>query len=260
MFVSQTKHPGCRRRIPHSAPCMDAMILAAGLGTRLRPLTDSIPKALVPVAGVPMLERVARRLIEAGATRLIINVHHHADLVARFVAERAGFGVETVLSDESGELLDTGGGLLHAASLFSRTAPFFLHNVDVETNIDLRRMYAAHRPGQVATLAVLPRNSARYLLFDSNDRLAGYGNDNTGFETLVHPDVSDTRRFGFCGIHVISPEIFPLIDERGVFSIIPLYLRLAASGHHISLFDCSGSTWIDIGKPDQLERARLMQQ
>jgi NDP-sugar pyrophosphorylase family protein len=234
------------------------MIFAAGLGTRLRPLTDSIPKALVEVGGIPMLERVARRLIDAGATRLIINAHHHADQVKRFVAERDGFGVETLISDESETLLDTGGGLLRAAPLFRREAPFILHNGDVLSDFDLGAFYRAHTEGDaLATLAVNHRAITRYLAFDEAGYLCGYGNSATGFEETAREPQGTVERVGFCGIHVISPDIFDLITEHGVFSIIPLYLRLSAQGHRIAPHAIDGATWIDIGKPDQLEKARM---
>lgn len=233
------------------------MIFAAGLGTRLRPLTDSIPKALIEVGGVPMLERVALRLVEAGATRLIINAHHHAEKVKRFVAERDGFGVETFISDESDLLLDTGGGLLHAAPLFRRDAPFLLHNGDILTDFDLAAFYRAHRDDDtLATLAVNHRPITRYLAFDEAGWLRGFGNSATGFEERVGEPRGAIERIGFCGVHVISPRIFDLITERGVFSIIPLYLRLSREGFRIAPYSIDGSTWIDIGKPEQLEQAR----
>lgn len=250
---------------------MEAMIFAAGLGTRLRPLTDNLPKALVEVRGVPMLERVARRLVEAGAERLVINAHHHAGQIAAFVESRDGFGVEAIISDESAELLDTGGGLLYAARHFRSSAPFILHNADVYTGIDLRAMYAAHDERTLATLAVMGRDSSRYLLFDRSARLTGYGNAATGFEHRVHdghygeegggvaePEETALQRFGFCGIHVISPRIFELIEERGSFPIIPLYMRLARAGHRIAGHDVGSALWIDIGTIDRLEHANSL--
>jgi NDP-sugar pyrophosphorylase family protein len=238
---------------------MDAMIFAAGLGTRLRPLTDTIPKALVEVGGVPMLERVARRLVAAGATRLIINAHHHAPLVKRFVAEKEGFGVETLISDESGELLDTGGGLLKAAPLFRRDAPFLLHNGDVLSDFDIAKFYEAHRASDaLATLAVNNRDTSRYLTFDEEGYLCGFGNSATGLDEVARRPRGEAERLGFCGIHVIAPEIFDLITERGVFSIIALYLRLSRQGYRIAPYSIDGSLWIDIGKPQQLMQARSM--
>lgn len=235
------------------------MILAAGLGTRLRPLTDDRPKALIEVGGVPMLERVARRLIAAGATRLIVNAHHFADRIASFVRERDGFGVETYVSDESDELLDTGGGLLNAVRYFRRDAPFLLHNSDILCDCDLRALYERHlRESPLATLAVMRRDSSRYLLFDPGNGLCGYGNAATGLQRWTGEPVESADRFGFCGIHVISPRVFDLIEERGAFSIIDLYLRLAAAGERILPSEIDGEVWIDIGKPDQLQRAQSL--
>lgn len=233
------------------------MILAAGLGTRLRPLTDHTPKALIDVGGRPMLEHVALRLIAAGATRLIVNAHHHAEQVARFVAERNGFGVETMISDESGGLLETGGGLVNAARYFRREAPFLLHNVDILSDIDLAALYREHlRSAPLATLAVMDRGSVRYLAFDEERRLCGYGNSASGLERLTVNPKGETVRFGFTGVHVVSPRIFDLTTERGAFSIIDLYHNLAEAGERIEPYDVSGALWIDIGKPQQLERAR----
>lgn len=231
------------------------MILAAGFGTRLRPITDTTPKALIPVGGVPMVERVARRLIAAGATRLIVNTHHHASQIEAFLREHDGFGVEVSISNESEEVLETGGGLRHAAPFFQRDAPFFLHTVDVISDCDLQSIYAAHQQWQpIATLAVNNRESSRYFLFD-DDGLCGHGNDNTGVVRHARPAVGPQRKMSFCGIHVIAPRMFDLMIERGKFSIIDLYLRLAANGERLLPHDISRSQWIDIGKPEQLQQA-----
>ncbi|MCE2504405.1 MAG: nucleotidyltransferase family protein [Chlorobi bacterium] len=231
------------------------MILAAGRGTRLKPLTDSVPKALVKVGEVPMLERVARRLIVAGTSRLIVNIHHLGDQVGQFLRERDFFGVEGFISDEKDELLDTGGGLLKAAPFFRGKGPFFLHNVDVLCNADLQLMYReALRSDALATLAVMSRETTRYLLFDK-EGLCGYGNEATGFERLARETKGKTERLGFCGIHVISPEIFGLIEEKGFFSIIPLYMRLVEQGNRILPWHIDTARWIDIGTPEKLQMA-----
>jgi N-acetyl-alpha-D-muramate 1-phosphate uridylyltransferase len=237
---------------------MDAMILAAGLGTRLRPITEQIPKALVEVGGVPMLRRVAERLIAAGATRLIVNVHHHPEQVIDFIRAENGFGIETVVSDESGDLLETGGALLKAVPLFHRDAPFFIHNVDVMTDLDLVAMYREHVEGDpLATLAVMERDAKRYLLFDEEENLCGFGNAETGLHREARPPVGATQRLGFSGVHVLSPRILDMITETGAFSIIPLYMRLAAEGERIRAHRVDTSAWIDIGRPEQLELARV---
>ncbi|HET6568392.1 MAG TPA: sugar phosphate nucleotidyltransferase, partial [Rhodothermales bacterium] len=179
------------------------MILAAGLGTRLRPLTDRIPKALIEVGGVPMLERVARRLIEAGADRLIVNVHHLSEQVVRFIEEKDRFGVEVCVSVEPERRLETGGGLKHAAGCFRKDAPFFMHNADVLTDADLRALYAHQAASDaLATLAVRPAETPRYLVQDAEGRIVGYGNADVGTEYLAVPPEGPTERVDFLGVHV----------------------------------------------------------
>lgn len=238
---------------------MEAMILAAGLGTRLRPLTNEVPKALVEVAGVPMLERVARRLVEAGADRLVINVHHHAEQVERFVEERDGFGVAVAISREEGDSpLETGGGLLHAEPLFRKDGPFLLHNVDIVTDVDLRGLHASHlEHDPLVTLAVDDRDTTRPLLFD-DDGLFGWADRRPGKEAeeRIREPVGDVQEWGFAGIHVLSPEIFGLLTERGKFSIVGPYLRLAAEGYRIRPHDVSGALWLEVGTHERLEEAR----
>jgi N-acetyl-alpha-D-muramate 1-phosphate uridylyltransferase len=236
---------------------MDAMIFAAGLGTRLKPLTDSLPKPLIPVGGVPMLERVARRLIGAGADRIIINAHHLGEQVEAFVRERDGFGVEVHVSHEKGEPLETGGALRYAAPRFRRDAPFFLHNADVLSDAPLDALYAAHRPRSVATLGVLDSASERYLIFD-DDGLAGYAERHTGSERLVRQRRGTLRRHDFTGIHVVSPVLFDLMPDATAFSLMSLYLKLAAAGERIVPHVLPGCQWIDIGSHEALERAQAM--
>ena len=231
------------------------MILAAGRGTRLQPLTDTVPKALVRVGGVTMLERTARRLIAAGTSRLIVNSHHLGEQVDRFMEENDFFGVEGYVSREEEEILDTGGGLLAAARFFRRDSPFFLHNVDILCDADLQAMYRAACASQaLAVLAVMEREATRYLLFD-REGLCGHGNAAAGTERLARQPVGETERLGFCGIHVISPRIFGLIEERGTFSVIPLYMRLAGAGERILPWRIDDARWLDIGTPEKLEQA-----
>ena len=235
---------------------MEAMILAAGLGTRLRPLTSDRPKALVEVGGLPMLERVARRLVAAGANHLIINVHAFADQVKRFVDERDGFGVEVSVSHEKEKNLETGGGLRHAAPLFRSEESFLLHNVDVFTDLDLRALYEAHGES-LAALAVRPARSQRYLLFDEADDLCGYACRDGGDEVLVRAPQGRTRRLDFLGVQVLSPRLFDLLTEEGVFSIIDVYLRLTQAGERIAPFRVADdAVWIDIGTPERLAEAK----
>lgn len=238
---------------------MEAMILAAGLGTRLRPLTDRMPKALVEVAGRPVLEHVARRLVAAGATRLIVNVHHHAGQVEAFVRERDGFGVDVAISREGGgEPLETGGGLLHARALFRSGEPFFVHNVDVISDLDLGALYAAHAGSRpLATLAVQDRPTSRPLLFDARG-LYGWADHRPGREaarTVREPE-GESRALAFAGVHVIDPRIFGLFTESGRFSIIPAYLRLAADGHAVVPWDAGEALWLEMGSPERLDEAR----
>jgi len=236
------------------------MILAAGLGTRLRPLTDGVPKALVAVAGVPMLERVARRLVAAGVHRLIVNAHHHADQIEAFVRDRAGFGVDTVVSREDPVPLETGGGLLHARPLFHSGAPFFLYNVDVITDFDLGALYADHlRLGSLVTLAVNDREPSRPLLFDDLG-LYGWADRRPGREATkaIREPVGASRDWGFAGVHVVDPAIFGLLTETGAFPIIPAYLRLAEAGHAIRPHDVTGAEWLEIGTVERLEEARRL--
>jgi NDP-sugar pyrophosphorylase family protein len=235
---------------------VDALILAAGLGTRLRPLTDHTPKALIDVGGVPMLARVARRLVEAGADRLIVNTHHLGEQVARYVAEN-DFGVETVISHEEGAPLETGGALVAAEALFRKDAPFILHNADILTDLPLRDMYAAHGAAgdPLATLAVLQRASTRSFLFDDQG-LLGRKDETKGLDLRVRPAAGEVYALPFAGVHVVSPRIFGLLTERGAFSVLNPYLRLAGAGERVLPFRVDGSLWLDIGRPEQLEAAR----
>lgn len=235
---------------------MDAMLLAAGLGTRLRPLTEHTPKALVPVAGVPMLERIARRLIDAGADRLIVNLHHLGEQVRRYVEEREGWGVEVHFSEEAPAPLETGGGVLRARPLFRGDAPFFLHNTDVLTDLPLREMYGAHAAagGALATLATMRRETSRYLLFDDHG-LLGRTDHGKGLRIEARDPVGEVRELAFAGVHVLDPRLLDRLSEQGAFSILDPYLRLAAEGERILPFAVDRYRWMDIGKPAQLEAA-----
>lgn len=237
---------------------MDAMILAAGLGTRLRPLTDELPKALVPVGGVPVLERNARRLVAAGADRLIINVHPFADAIRTHVAGAEHYGVDVRIAHEVDAPLETGGGLLAARPHFREEAPFLLHNADVYTDLDLEALWAAHAASDaLVTLAMMERDSPRGLLFDEHG-LLGHVNDDRGTRTQVREAVGTVTRLAFACVHVVEPTIFDRIRERGRFGIFEPYLRLAAEGAHIRPHRVDGCTWVDIGRPEQLAHANAL--
>ncbi len=238
---------------------MKAMILAAGLGTRLRPLTDDRPKALVEVAGRTMLEITLTRLRDFGVREVIVNVHHFADMVIDYLKSNGNFGMRIEVSRED-ELLDTGGGLKKAEWFFlenynSAEQPFILHNVDVISTIDLARMVKFHGEHQaLATMAVQERETSRYLLFDDHYQLCGRRAGRDGNPELVRSS-QRTNALAFSGIHVISPRLFDMITEEGAFSIIPTYLRLAAQGERILAFRADEYSWRDLGKPENVAQA-----
>jgi NDP-sugar pyrophosphorylase family protein len=226
------------------------MVFAAGRGTRLGALTANCPKALVEVGGVTLLEIVLTRLREAGVRDVIVNLYHCGAQIEAFVREHAGFALHVAFSREP-ELLDTGGGLKQAAAFFSDHEPFFVHNVDVLTDIDLGAMMRAHRArGALATLAVKARPTTRPLLFDAEDRLCGRAEP--AGERVTWTGVGPLRRVGFCGVHVISPELFPRLTETGAFSIITSYLRLAGEGADIFGHQVDGARRRDCGRPEDL--------
>ncbi|MDB5203159.1 MAG: nucleotidyl transferase [Ferruginibacter sp.] len=230
---------------------MKAMILAAGLGTRLKPFTDKHPKALAPVNGKTLLQRNIEYLKSYGYDEIIVNVHHFADQIIDLVNQQNGWGAKITISDETSAVLETGGGIKNAENFFVNCSqPFLVMNADILTDLDLDQMrdyHAARSP--LATLAVTHRNTSRYLLFDENLKLCGWKNEKTGEQTG-----QPGKPFAFSGIHLISPEIFPLISEQGKFSVIDLYVRLAASETIIG-FDHSNSLLMDVGKPESLTAA-----
>lgn len=238
---------------------MKAMVLAAGLGTRLRPLTDDRPKALVEVAGRTLLEITLTRLRAFDIREVIINVHHFADMVLDYLKANDNFGMRIEVSRED-VLLDTGGGLKKAGHFFladSRGSdePFLLHNVDVISTIDLRRMAQFHTENQaLATLAVQNRKTSRYLLFDDQLQLCGRRSGRDGETELVRSSPQN-RALAFGGIHVISPRLISMMAEEGIFSIITSYLRLAGHGETILGFRSDEYYWRDLGRADDLLQA-----
>ena len=243
---------------------MKAMILAAGLGTRLRPLTDHRPKALVEVAGRTLLEMTLSRLRESGIRDVIVNVHHFPDMIVDYLNANDSFGMRIEVSREE-TLLDTGGGLKKASYFFRKDSdgaemPFVLHNVDVISTIDLGRMAKFHAENQaLATLAVQDRATSRYLLFDKQLRLCGRrsGPDQKPDRKPDQKDepprsLQSAQALAFSGIHIISPRLFAMMTEEGAFSIIASYLRLAACGEKIIAFRADDSYWRDLGRQDDL--------
>jgi mannose-1-phosphate guanylyltransferase len=236
-----------------------AMILAAGIGTRLRPLTDDRPKALVEVNGRPMLEIALARLRSFGIEHVIINVHHFAGMVVDYLERNNNFGMDIQISRED-VLLDTGGGLKNADWFFTKAAghsdePFILHNVDVLSTIDLERMRQLHVQNEaLATLAVQGRETSRYLLFDERQELCGRRSGGDQAPELARP-AREVKAWAFSGVHIISPRLFSLMTEDGVFSIITSYLRLAAQGEKVVAFNADEYYWRDLGKPENINQA-----
>ena len=248
---------------------MDAMILAAGLGTRLRPLTNHTPKPLVEVDGVPMLERVARRLLAAGADRVLVNVSHLSDQVEAYVAAAdwrtpAGAPVEVVVSDEPDGPLETGGGIKKAAAFFRRDAPFLVHNADILTDVDLRTLWEAQRDaddGRLATLAVAPARTERALLFDGGG-LAGYTLDG-GEPRRMRDAQGEGRVVDFCGVQACAPALLDAIEARDEekFSVMDVYLAQARDGGRVEAFDgtdAQPNRFLDVGTLERLEEANVV--
>ncbi|MGB7266929.1 MAG: nucleotidyltransferase family protein [Terracidiphilus sp.] len=238
---------------------MKAMILAAGLGTRLRPLTDDRPKALVTIGGRTLLEITLRRLRALGVREVIVNVHHYAEMILDYLKSDGNFGMRIEVSRED-DLLDTGGGLKNASWFFLEDGkgaeqPFILHNVDIISTIDIERMMKFHTEhNALATLAVQDRETSRYLLFDGNGLLCGRRAGLDGTPEFIRP-AQQTRALAFSGIHVLSPQIFAKMHDNGAFSIITSYLHLAAQGEKILAFRADGSYWRDLGRPENLVEA-----
>jgi NDP-sugar pyrophosphorylase family protein len=234
---------------------MRAMILAAGLGTRLKPFTDKHPKALVEINGKTILQRNIEYLSNYGIKKIIVNVHHFADQIIEYLNTNNGFGSEVLISDETDEVLETGGGLKKAAWFLSENKdPFVMINVDILTDMNLNEMIRFHhQTNPIATLAVTSRNTSRYFLFDGNNHLCGWENIKSGEQRISKKSEQYVRK-AFSGIHIISPEIFSLIKFTGKFSMVDLYLELAKT-HIITSFDHSNSKLIDVGKPDSVLKA-----
>ena len=241
-------------------PVRQAMIFAAGLGTRLKPLTDTMPKALVRIGGEPLIKHVILRLKEAGFQRIVVNVHHFAQQIIDYLEENEHFGLDIRISDETEQLLETGGGIKKARDLFDPHSPVLIHNVDILSNVDLTAFYDhACASGAEATLLVSERQTKRYLLFDDEYRLVGWTNKETGEVKSPHNWVKDElqslQMLAFSGIHVFSPALFPMMDQwPDRFPIIDFYLKACAT-HPLSGYVVDNLRMIDVGKLDSLQQA-----
>ena len=242
---------------------MKAMIFAAGLGTRLKPITDTMPKALVPVEGKALLERVMRKLMDAGARSFVINVHHFSDQIKDFLAANADFGAKVAVSDEQPDVLETGGGILNAKDLIleaGEESGFLVHNVDILSNLDVRSFVQQVRPDALATLLVSERQTQRYFLFDDDMRLVGWTNMATGEVRSPFPDldVEKCRKYAFAGVQYISDKVFDVMEAlgyKGRFPIVDFYLK-AAGTHPIYGVAPAGLKLMDVGKISTLESCR----
>jgi NDP-sugar pyrophosphorylase family protein len=238
---------------------MKAMILAAGLGTRLQPLTQTRPKALVEIAGMPMLAWVIGRLAQHGFTEIVVNAYHLADQIAAFLDEYqrqpGNAGVSLAVSKET-DLLGTGGGVQKAAWFLDDGHPFLVHNVDVLTDLDLNCLMEAHRDsGAIATLAVQERKSSRQFLFDDRLHLCGWQSIQSGQTRMARPTGGPMTPLSFTGIQVMSPDIFRRYSAEPPFSLVEAYLQLAAAGETITAFRADNTRWLDLGSQENLDRA-----
>lgn len=233
---------------------MNAMIFAAGLGTRLRPLTDNCPKALVKVKGKSLLEHNIIKLKEAGFDHIVVNVHHFGQQIIDFLKENDNFGIDIKISDERELLLDTGGGIRKARSLFSNNDPVLIHNVDIISTIDLRAIYQRHVANNCeATLCIAPRKTSRYLLFDQEMRMRGWTNITTG---EVKGEKAENM-YAFSGIHIINQGLCSVLDEmnKDVFPIMEFYLSNCAKHIFKGEILPENIKWVDCGKPESLDIA-----
>ena len=240
---------------------MKALVFAAGLGTRLKPLTDSIPKALVQVGGEPLLSHVMRKLEAAGIEDIVVNVHHFADLIINYLREQDGFGTKVFVSDERDLLRQTGGGIRHARRFLEGDGPFLVHNVDILSDLDIRWFISQARPGALSNILVSERVTKRYLLFDDEMRMVGWTNVETGEVRSPYPglDPSRFRKYAFSGVHLISDRIFTIFDEDDWgerFPIMDFYIKECAS-HPVYGVMPEKLRMMDVGKVEALSEAEI---
>lgn len=235
---------------------MKAMILAAGYGTRLKPLTNEKPKALIEIQNIPLLELIIRKLIATGVSEIIINTHHLPEQIVHFILKNHSFGIHIEFSHES-EILGTGGGLKKASHFFDDNRPFFLYNVDILSTINLSRMYQYHLENKtLVTLALQQRETSRYFIVDDANNICGHEDLDNRRTRLRREPSGSSRLMAFCGIHVISTKIFDYIEESGRFSIVNVYLKLIEQGFPIIGFPADGFYWKDIGKLETLDEIK----
>lgn len=233
---------------------MKAMILAAGFGTRLKPLTDHKPKALVEINGTPLLELLIQKLIRSCFRDIIINAHHFAGLISDFLKSKQNFHINIELSLET-EILGTGGGIKKAAYFFNDGQPFLVHNVDIITDMDITKLYHYHlQYDHLATLAIMRRETDRHFIMDEEGLICGHVDKKKNLTRMARDPMGTVQPVAFTGIHLISPKIFPLIRENDHFSIIDLYLRLITEGYSIGSYNIEGCYWRDIGKIGHLKQ------
>jgi len=231
------------------------MILAAGLGTRLKPLTETMPKALVPVGGKPLLEHIILKLKSAGFNEIIINIHHFGEQIIEFLNKKNNFGIKIAISDERAALLDTGGGVRKAAWFFDKKEPFLVHNVDIFSNVDLQKLYDSHLKNNVlATLVAGERNTQRYFLFDKKNRLCAWTNIATGeIKPADLQNIDNLQKLAFAGIQILSPTIFNLLEKvpQTKFSLTDFYIQ-NANNQCIKAFNSPDFKMLDVGKIDAI--------
>lgn len=235
---------------------MQAMLFSAGYGTRLKPLTDQMPKALVEVGNKPLIQWNIEKLVSAGCKLIVVNVHHFPDMIINFLQKNNNFGINLHISDERDHLLDTGGGLWKAAGFFNPEEPVVCHNVDILSNLNISDMIRFHKLNKaLSTVAVRDRMTQRYLVFDSGMQLSGWINKETGETKYWRIEEGQPHsEMAFSGIHVINPEIFQMFSREGKFSIIDCYLELSGN-HKILGFRDTSALWMDVGKLTQLSQA-----
>ncbi len=234
---------------------MKAFIFAAGLGTRLFPYTKSTPKALVPLQGKPMLGHLIMKLKSFGITDIIINIHHFGEQIISYLEENKNFGCNIIISDERDELLDTGGGLKKALQLLDEKEDLLVHNVDILTDFDLKKMISQHRNSNAkVSLLVQKRSTSRYLLFNEFNKLCAWTNIKTKETKPENINIEGYQLFAFNGIHIINKSTLPYFNKENAFPIIPIYIEMSQK-EEIQAMEIEDSFWMDLGKPEAIDKA-----